>query len=220
MIQQTDLRMNRSIPWSLLASLCLWPVLSLGQSTVAYQTTANARNASEVHPAREMKLSPGAAEVARLIGVSPLLERLQDLSKTEQEGAGSILSPESLTLRQEITEAVLGTSLEVDGVIAELDSEMAQSSEIAAFLASRRDRAIGVNALANIVSGGGLGIVGSALQLNENTSKAGSAVGIAAGSVTTALSVIGLRQQHGGRAQPRHCSQHASQILRSYSGVS
>jgi hypothetical protein len=199
MIQQTDLRMIRSIPRSFLAGLCLWPVLSLGQSTVAFETAANDSNAPEVHAFREIKLSPGATEVARLIGVTPLLERLQHLSKTEEEGAGSNLSPEALTLRQQITEAVLGTSLEVDGVIAEIDNEVAQSSEIIAFLASRRDHAIGVNALSNIVSGGGLGIAGSALQLNESTNKLGNAVGIAAGSVTTVLSVIGLRQQHGGR---------------------
>lgn len=107
MIQQTDLRMIRSIPRSFLAGLCLWPVLSLGQSTVAFETAANGSNAPEVHAFREMKLSPGAAEVARLIGVAPLLERLQHLSKTEEEGAGSNLSPEALTLRQQIIEAVL-----------------------------------------------------------------------------------------------------------------
>src|SRR6266508_676253 len=92
MIQQTDLRMIRSIPPSFLAGLCLWPVLSLGQSTAAFETAANGSNVSEGHAFREMKLSPGATEVASLIGVAPLLERLAHLSKTEEERAGTNLS--------------------------------------------------------------------------------------------------------------------------------
>ncbi len=199
MIRQTTSKMTHSTAAFLLVGFFLWSPSGLGQPITGLETMSDKKDARGFHFSPELRLSPGANEVANLIGATPFLERLQQLSKSEEQGAGSLLSPEVLVLRQQITEAVLGTSLQVDGVIAEIDNELAQASEIGAYLASRRDHAIGVNALSNIVSGGGMGIAGSALQLNESTNKLGNAMGVAAGSVTTALSIIGLRQQHGGR---------------------
>ncbi len=61
------------------------------------------------------------------LGVTPLIERLYRLP---ERGVGVTMSLEALSLRQEITEVVLGASLEVDGVIAEIDSELAQINAI------------------------------------------------------------------------------------------
>lgn len=192
MIKHTRWNKIRGLLWIL-----FWLAFSPGQSLPSAAIASNDSHSTKVLLPEKIKLSPGAVEVARLIGVAPLLEQLE--REPEQTGAGGTMSPEALALRQRITEAILGTSLEIDGVFAEIDSEMAQTNEIRAFLESRRDHAIGINALSNIVSGGGLGIVGSALQINDSTNKLGNAVGVAAGSVTTVLSALGLRQQHGGR---------------------
>jgi hypothetical protein len=144
------------------------------------------------------KLSPGAQEVAREIGVTPLIEQLYGLPERDR-GARSAMSLTALSLRQEITEVVLGTSLEVDGIIAEIDSELAQMSAIRADLETRRDRAIGINTIANIVAGGVTGVVGTALQFKNSTANLGNGIGVAGAGVSTFLSLIGLRQQHGGQ---------------------
>jgi len=187
------MKRNRTLWSALLICILACPGLTRAQALSSDNATRSDGNFQEVDNAEKSKLSPGAAEVAGLIGAAVLIDQLDRLPR------GGGVSLEELTLRQEITEAVLSTSLEVDGVIAEIESEIAQISEIRAFLEARRDRAIGINALSNIVTGGALGIVGSALQFKESTNTIGNAVGVAAGSVTTVLSALGLRQQHGGR---------------------
>src|SRR6266498_3867119 len=79
-------------------------------------------------------LSPGALEVARLLQVLPLIETLESLAGKERSVSGGGMSVEMLTLREQITEAVLSSFLEVDGVIAEIDNEIAQTREIRAVL--------------------------------------------------------------------------------------
>jgi len=109
------------------------------------------------------------------------------------------MSLEAMKLRQQITEAVLTASLEADGVIAELDSETEKLAAIRGFLEARRDRALQIGTVANIVAAGAGGIIGTALQFGETTAKPGNWVGIAGNTISTMLSLIGLRQQQGGK---------------------
>ena len=129
------------------------------------------------------------------LGVTPLIERLYRLP---DRGVGVTMSLEALSLRQEITEVVLGASLEVDGVIAEIDSELAQINAIRTDLESRRDHAINLNTIANIVASGITGVVGTALQFKNSTANLGNGIGVAGAGISTVLSLIGLRQQRGG----------------------
>jgi len=63
----------------------------------------------------------------------------------------------------------------------------------------KRDRAIGSTNLAVLAAGTGLGIVSGILQFSKTTSDAGSAIGFAAGGVSTLFSLRSFRQVHGGR---------------------
>ncbi len=143
----------------------------------------------------QMKLSPGAAEAARLIGVAPLIERL---SQMPREASGT-MSLEELSLRQRITEAVVSASLEIDGVLAEIESETDRISNVRAQLEARRDRALAIGNIAGLVAGGFTGVVGTALQFKDTTQKAGNVIGVAGGALSTTLTYIGLRQQRGGK---------------------
>lgn len=147
--------------------------------------------------AQSPKLSLGAQEVASEIGVTPLIEQLYRLPEPDRS-AGGVMSLTALSLRQEITEAVLGTSLEVDGIIAEIDNELAQITAIRSDLEARRDHAIGINTVANIIAGGATGVVGTALQFKNSTANLGNGIGVAGAGISTLLSLIGLRQQRGG----------------------
>jgi hypothetical protein len=144
------------------------------------------------------KASSNASEVARIIGVDSDVAKLSELTGAENSNTGSA-SLEELTLRQRITEGVVVASLDVDSVLGELDYEREQIVELRSIFYARRDRAIGSTNLAVLAAGTGLGIIGGLLQFSKTTSDAGNAVGFAAGGISTAFSLHGFRQVHGGR---------------------
>lgn len=191
------------ILWLALSCLLSTPVAVCAQESFAASQLQNTKTASQtsVPPqqcAANVQLSPGANQVARLIGVCELVERLHRLPAGER-GPGPEMSLEAMKLRQQLTEVVLAASLDADGVIAELDSETEKLAVIRSFLEARRDRALQIGAVANIVASGTGGILGTALQFGENTANAGNWIGIAGNSISTVLSLIGLRQQQGGK---------------------
>jgi len=180
--------------------ICLMTApLACGQSLQDGGAAREASVATGTQPAQRPKLSPGAEEIARTIRVAPLIERFYDLPERDRGMEGGVMSMEALSLRQQITESVVSAGLEVDGLITEIDSELAQISVVRAQLEDRRDRALAVGNLANIITSGGTGVVGTALQFSAGTTNAGNIIGVAGGAVSTVLSLIGLRQQHGGK---------------------
>src|SRR5262249_56933357 len=108
--------------------------------------------AAGTQPAQRPKLSLGAEEIARTIGVTSLIERFYDLPERDPGAGGGALTLEALSLRQQITESVISAGLEVGGLISEIDSELAQIGVVRSRLEDRRDRALPVRALANIVT--------------------------------------------------------------------
>jgi len=180
--------------------ICLSTVsLAYGQSLPSDERSHEALVSEGTQPAQRPKLSPGAEEIARTIGVAPLIERFYELPERDRGAAGGAMTLEALSLRQQITESVISAGLEVDGLITEIDSELAQISVVRSRLEDRRDRALAISNLATIVAGGSTGVIGTALQFSERTSKAGNVIGVAGGAVSTVLSLVGLRQQHGGK---------------------
>jgi|SRR5215813_5627791 len=144
-----------------------------------------------------IRLSAGAQEMASELALMPMLERLDRIPEKDRCGASTTL--ETLLIRQEISDRVLSASLQVDGLFAEIDNEVGRIDAVRDELEDRRDRALRISNLAGIVTSGIGGVVGTALQFKDSTMQAGNVVGVAAGAFSTFLSVIGIRQQHGGR---------------------
>ena len=144
-------------------------------------------------------LLPNAWQMARIIGVESDIEKLSFLVAAKGAGAAPGLSLEELSLHQQITEAVIAASLDVDSVSAELDYEREQTVELRSLWRYKRDRAIGSTNLAVLAAGTGLGIVSGLLQFSKTTSSAGNAVGFAAGGISTLFSLRSFRQVHGGK---------------------
>ena len=167
-----------------------------GQSLYQDQTGEVASRPGD-QDARFPTLSPGPQEVATELGIAPLLEQLFRLPDAERCGRSTTL--ESLRLRQEITELVISTSLEIDGVFAEIDNEIRQIDDARTELENRRDRALKIGNIAGIVTGGALGVAATALQFKDSTAQIGNGIGVGGGAVSTFLSVLGIRQQRGGR---------------------
>jgi hypothetical protein len=104
------------------------------------------------------------------------------------------MSAEELTLRQQVTEAVTIALLDVDGVLAEIDYECAEVSELKDRLSSARDRKVNVLTLASLIAGTGSGVVGTAMQFSNPLAKAGDWISAAGGSAGVVLSILALRQ--------------------------
>jgi hypothetical protein len=153
----------------------------------------------EIDPSEVQKLglSHEAAQVAVEIGVAPLLLRLQRLSSSS--AGPSAVSLQSLAVRQEITERVLATSLEIDGVNAVIDVELEQIRSIRSDLQARRDKAQNIINLASIVTGGAFGAVTSAMQFEPGTVNLGTGIGVAGGAGSVLLSIIGIHKKGGRR---------------------
>jgi len=145
------------------------------------------------------RLPPNALQMAQIIGVESDIEKLSSLAGAKGVGTAPGLSLAELALRQQITDAVIEASLDVDAVAAEIDYEREQTVELRSLWRYKRDRAIGSTNLAVLAAGTGLGIVSGFLQFSKSTSSAGNAVGFAAGGVSTLFSLRSFRQVHGGK---------------------
>jgi hypothetical protein len=136
-----------------------------------------------------------AEQVAKFLGISDLVSRARlGQAQTPCQSAATV---EDLSMRQDILETVVQTSLEVDGVLAELDNERAHLLELSAVLQSRRDRGVNLINAANLVTGSGLGIAVNALQFTSSTVTIGNGIGVGSGVGSTVLSIIGIHLQRG-----------------------
>ncbi len=93
-------------------------------------TEANPRFAdTQSNEGERSKLPPNALQMARIIGVESDIEKLSSLA-AKGAGAAPGLCLEELSLRQQITDAVIAASLDVDSVAAEIDYEREQTVEL------------------------------------------------------------------------------------------
>ena len=145
------------------------------------------------------RFPPNALQMARIIGVESDIEKLSSLAAAKGTSAAPGLSLEEISLHQQITEAVIAASLDVDSVSAEVDYEREQTVELRSLWRYKRDRAIGSTNLAVLAAGTGFGIVSGLLQFSKTTSSAGNAIGFAAGGISTLFSLRSFRQVHGGK---------------------
>jgi hypothetical protein len=136
-----------------------------------------------------------AERIARVLGISPLVEKARVLHT--QRSCQAPATIEELSMRQDISDSVLTASLQVDGVLAELENERAHLSELSAALQARRDRAVNLINIASLVTGTGLGIAVNAMQFSASTANVGNGLGVGSGIGSTVLSIIGIRRQGG-----------------------
>lgn len=133
--------------------------------------------------------------MAAILGVDALLHQLQVLESQRTCAMPSTI--EELSLRQQFLESTEAASLDVDSVLAEIQNERTDLSELRAALQSRRDRTVSLLNAANLIAGTGLGIAVNALQFSNSTANLGDGIGVGAGIASTVLSVVAIRRQRG-----------------------
>jgi hypothetical protein len=143
--------------------------------------------------ALKQDVSPNSVTIAQLIGVASEIGQLQKLS----DGSAQADRWQTLWLHQRIYEQVMAASLQVDATIAQIDNEIARANEVRGYLSDRRDRTVSRDNLLSAIFGGAVGATSSALELSSNLDRAGTIVGIGAGSVGAGLALAGIHAAPG-----------------------
>src|SRR5215471_16686901 len=176
------------------ASRCHW---RLAMAFLAATTVAASAQTNAIAPRRTV--NPNAAlnaeQVGKILGISQQVADARALRN--RLACGSAPTVEELMLRQQVLETVEAASLQVDGVLAELTNERAHLSELSVALQARRDRAVNLANVANLITGTGLGIVVNSLQFSSSTANVGNGIGVGSGVASTALSLVAMRLQRG-----------------------
>ena len=170
----------------------LLPFVALLPLTLVLATISPAQQKPRFDASTEATMA--AEQTARLIGVLPYLQHLQQRQP-------ALVNPyETLASRQEILLQVTTASLQLDATMGEIDAEIAETRELQNFLAARRQRSIDLLNLASIGIGGSVGTASAALGLTTHT-RASGILGVIAGSSTSALSTIGLGVRGSGHGE-------------------
>ena len=150
-----------------------------------------------------IQLSEVACDIAEKVclGDTPgscLISRIRELDKLTERCDSQRL--QALFLRQDMTESILTASLEVDGFLAEVDSETNHIQAVRNNLSDKRDSKLSLSNLgSNIATSGGA--VGSALQLGSAAAQtAGNWFSTAFGGVGSVFGFLGYFQQNGPSA--------------------
>lgn len=132
------------------AHASVWLILFFGLALSAgAQELLSLQDSLTAQPSGDgLPLPPQAKRIADSLGVRDAVAQISQMPAGERAP-----STESLLLRQRITEATLTTSLEMDGVLAQIDDEVAHLATVRAELEGNRDRQLSINNVANLVAG-------------------------------------------------------------------
>jgi hypothetical protein len=136
-----------------------------------------------------------ANQTAMILGLAPTIRELSELQA--KRGCGASPGMEELLVRQKLLETELTTTLDVDGVLAEISAERSDLTDMRSGLQGRRDRTVGYLNAASLITGSGVGIAVNAMQLKDSTAIPGDYVGIGSGIASTAISLIAIKKMSG-----------------------
>lgn len=156
----------------------------------------------------ERSVSPNGVQVAEIIGITPVLNKLQDLRGRVSQIKGAAPTLENLALRQdyidtqmEARQAIEQANLEVEYVLAEITSERNLYGEILASLTSRRDKLVARSNAASFYTNGALWAIGEAFDIPTyrvpKYSIPSGTVSILAGVVPSVFSLWAMHQYNG-----------------------
>lgn len=147
-------------------------------------------------PRNHMGLTAEATEIAEALNITSLVTELQRLKQVTNNDANNV---QLLSKRVQVLERLFMAQMEMQRVMAEIDSEVTRANEQRAVLEARRDKAITLNSVANMFAGGGLGAFGNSLQFMSNEIP-GEVCELVSGVAAAGLSAYAIKQQGGSRS--------------------
>lgn len=159
------------------------------------------RTTSIEHPLQPSVGVSGMSEEATQLATS--MQLIGKLERIQQIRGIAPPPSELVVLKQETLESLVMAGFEVDTVIGRIDRELANASEILAYLAERRDRAVRLNSYADFISGGITGIVSGGMKLADAGGIAPDLLDTIEGGIQTSLASWALQQQRGESRRER-----------------
>ncbi|MGD9684265.1 MAG: hypothetical protein AB7W16_24125 [Candidatus Obscuribacterales bacterium] len=167
-------------------------------------------------------LSSNSRQLADIIELSPLLEKLEslraELSKAQPRTLDAIAIKQELLEGRQDAMLLLGkTSLEIDFTLAEIEAELQVYDEILSSYKDERDRTTARTEATGLISNGILWAVAEALTIpgfaNARFSIPSGIIGIPAGVVPSIASLWTLRQMRGKRRTSERAPNMLSRIF-------
>lgn len=140
-------------------------------------------------------LTPSARDIAEQLGIIPLLVKIEGYGVgTELDTRGEI---DRLKLKQTLTMKVAVATLQVRDATARIERELAYINRLSGVLEDRRDKAIKLNSIENVVASGGISEIGNSRSFAANQIP-NNVLQLVAGGATIGLGSWALKQQSGG----------------------
>ena len=157
-------------------------------------------------------ISPNSKQVADLIGLTPVLLRMEALRQRVREIKGAPPTLENLSLRQDYTDVQMEarqiidqTNLQIDFVLAEISAERNLYGEILSSMIARRDKAVAHSNAASFYTNGILWAIGEGLAIPTykapRLSIPSGTVSVVAGVVPSFFSLWAMHQYNGKKIQ-------------------
>ncbi len=150
-------------------------------------------------------LSAEGVHMARQLQMLPQLQRLEQLRAKQKENLSADEKEELRDIRQEIEELIEQTRLEVAYAQAELAVEVARQGELVRSYQHERDNRVNWSNVWSFRTNGALWSVAEALTIptyvKPRYAIPSGIVGILAGLVPTAFSMLALHESEGGKIQ-------------------
>jgi hypothetical protein len=162
-------------------------------------------------PVRAAEITDELQHLATQLKVAHLIERIRNLqSEVSQNGYTTERAIELIQLRQKLDFRLTVTSLEIEETLSQIDAEDTRADELKYLLENKRDKALKFNSYANLVSNGGLTIVGGSLGIANNT--LGNIIATTAGGVTGSLGALAVKEQRDEGVTLHHQGAHPNML--------
>ncbi len=147
-----------------------------------------------------ISLSPTSRDMAELLGVMPIVEKLDTLQLAPLGNESKDF--EHVRLKQQLLEKVIIATLQVRDVTARIDRELARLDRKSGYLENKRDRAIKLNSMANLFGTGLVNEVGQAGEMKVKEAP-GEITELVGGGLSMVLAGRALMQQSGSKERVR-----------------
>jgi hypothetical protein len=138
-------------------------------------------------------LSPAAVEVAKILDLESLIDKIRDLKKSDGP------SPEAVAFKQQFLAVIVRTLLEERSILSKIDAEMASSDERREKIDVARDRSVTMNNILNLFLSGALNITGNSVAFGNESHTVGNIIEVTAGTVNVLMSGRALTKEKGPR---------------------
>jgi hypothetical protein len=205
--------LNPLVVLNLLAAISLQLLPACGADGKSLRSSLNSGSAkvpfSYAGPTTDFRAENLSEDALQLAGQLQLLEkfrRLEELRQSELAATGSPASVERrleiLELKEDISETLDATRMEIEYVRSALAAELAVQSELVRAYTQRRDNRVLQSNLWSFRTNGALWAVTEALSIptysHPRYSVSAGTLGIMAGLLPTAFSLVALRTSQGG----------------------